>query len=137
MGRRGSSSRAAALRRAQQAKAERDAERALRERHIEIALADYFQATGSAEQIRSDARRKADGVIEAAGQAAAAPQAAAREAVRRLRELTGTNGEVAVLCGITIAAVREMLAVAEAVHEDRRETGPAPAPGPAVTGGER
>lgn len=109
MGRRGSSRRAAALRQAQQAKAERDAERALRERQIEIALADYFEAVAAAEQIRSDARRKADGLIEAAGQAAAAPQAAASKAVRRLRELTGTNGEVAVLCGMTVAAVREML----------------------------
>ena len=39
--------------------------------------------------------------------------AAARDAVRRLRDLVGGNAEVAVLCGISAAAVREMLV---AVH---------------------
>jgi hypothetical protein len=110
VGRRGSSSRAAALRRAQQAKAGRDAERVLRERQIEIALADYFEATERAAWIRAEAGRKAEAVLEAAEQAAAEPQAVAREAVRRLRELTGGNGEVAALCGISVAAVRDMLA---------------------------
>ena len=127
LGRRRSSTRVTALRRAQQAKAGRDAERALRERQIEIALADYFEAVATADEVRADARRKADGLIEAAGQAAAAPEATAREAVRRLRELTSSHGEVAVLCGITIAAVREMLTTAEVTHE-HRETGPVPAP---------
>ncbi len=112
MGRRGSS-RAAALRRAQQAKAGRDAERVLRERQIEIALADYFEAVGTAERLRADAQRRADGIVAAAEEAAAEPEAAARAAVRRLRELTGSHGEVAALCGITIAVVRDMLATAE------------------------
>ena len=110
MGRRGSSARAAALRRAQQAKAGRDAERVLRERQIEIALADWFEATARAERIVDEARRKAAAVIEAGEHAAAEPAGEAREAVRRLRELTGSNGEVAVLCGISVAAVRELLA---------------------------
>jgi hypothetical protein len=113
VGRRGSVSRAAALRRAQQAKAGRDAERVLRERQIEIALADYFEATATAERLRADARHKADGIVATAEEAAAEPEAAAREAVRRLRELTGSHGEVAALCGITVAAVRDMLTTAE------------------------
>ena len=117
MGRRGSSARAAALRRAQQAKAERDSERALRERQIEIALADYFEAAERIRRIRQNARHKADGVLAAAGQAEQVPLAIAREAIGRLRELTGSNGEVAALCGLTIAAIREMLA----------QTRPAPA----------
>ena len=60
MARRGSSARAAALRRAQQAKAARDAARLRREKDIEAALADYFEATEQAERIRAEARRKAD-----------------------------------------------------------------------------
>jgi hypothetical protein len=109
LGRRGSSARAAALRRAQQAKAGRDAERVLRERQIEIALADWFEATARAERIGDEARRKAAAVIEAGGHAAAEPAGEAREAVRRLRELTGSNTEVAALCGLSVAAVRDLL----------------------------
>jgi hypothetical protein len=108
--RRGSSARSQALRRAQQAKAGRDAERALRERQIEIALADYYEATARAERIRDEARRKADGIATDAEHAAAEPLHTARDAVRRLRELLGGNAEVAALCGITVAAVRDMLA---------------------------
>jgi hypothetical protein len=89
MARRRGSSRAAALRRAQEAKAERDAER-----------------------IRSNARHKAEATLAEAEQAAANPMAAARDAIRRLRDLVGGNAEVAALCGTTTAAVREMLAAA-------------------------
>ena len=109
MGRRGSSRRAAALRRAQQAKAARDAAAARREQQIEAALADYFEAAEQADRVRSDARRKADAVLEAAEQAAAVPLAAVRDAVRRLRELTGRTSDVASLCAITAAAVRDLL----------------------------
>ena len=129
MGRRGSVSRAAALRRAQQAKAGRDAERVLRERQIEIALADYFEATATAERLRADAQRKADGIVQGAEDAAATPEAAAREAVRRLRELTSSHGEVAALCGITAGVVRDMLAPAEPPGL------PGPAPGTASEAG--
>jgi hypothetical protein len=84
----------------------------LRERQIEIALADYFEATATAERLRADARHKAGSIVQGAEAAAAGPETAAREAVRRLRELTGSHGEVAVLCGITVSAVRDMLATA-------------------------
>jgi hypothetical protein len=93
VGRRGSSKRAAAL----------------REQQVEAALADYFEACGEAERVRVDARRKADAMLDSAEQAAAVPASAARDAARRLRELTGSNAEVAGLCGLTVAAVREML----------------------------
>jgi molecular chaperone GrpE (heat shock protein) len=112
MTRRGPSARAAALRRAQQAKAQRDAERTRRETQIEAALADYYQATAEAEQIRSATRRKADQITAEAEQAAAKPLTAACEAVRRLKNLVGGTAEVASLCGITTAAVREILAAA-------------------------
>ena len=63
MARRGSSARAAALRRAQQAKATRDAARLRREKDIEAALADYFEATERANRIHAEARRKADRLL--------------------------------------------------------------------------
>ena len=81
MARRGSSARAAALRRAQQAKADRDAARLAREKDIEAALADYFEAIGRAEQIRREARRKADRLLATAELAARAPLQAAGAAV--------------------------------------------------------
>jgi len=113
VGRRGSSSRAAALRAAQQAKAERDAERAQRERQIEAALTDFYEATARVVRIRDEARRKADGLVAAAEQACGDPATQARAAVRRLRKLTGGTTEVARLCGLNVAAVREMLAAPE------------------------
>jgi hypothetical protein len=109
MPRRGSSARAAALRRAQEAKAERDAARIQREAAIEAALADYYQATAAAEQMWSAARNKADATLAEAERATAVPIAAAHDAVRRLRDLLGGNAEVAELCGISTAAVREIL----------------------------
>jgi hypothetical protein len=110
MARRGSSARAAALRRAQQAKAARDAAQVSREKNIEAALADYFQATSQAEHIRADARQKADRFLADAEQAAQTPLQAARSALHRLRELLGNATEVASLCGITTSEVRSLLA---------------------------
>jgi hypothetical protein len=109
VGRRGSSRRAAALRRAQEAKASRDAAAAQREQQVEAVLADYFEAVAQADRLRADARRKADAVIDSAEQAAGGSLAAARDAVRRLRELTGSSTEVASLCGLTVTAVRDFL----------------------------
>jgi len=109
MARRGSSARAAALRRAQEAKAARDAARLRREKDIEAALADYFEAIGHAERIRTEARRKADRLHADAELAAKAPRHAAIAAVRRLRDLVGTVTEVASLCGISAGEVRAAL----------------------------
>jgi membrane protein involved in colicin uptake len=116
MPRRGSSARAAALRRAQEAKAERDAARMQREAAIEAALADYYQATVAAERIRSTAKNKAEAALAEAERAAAEPLAAAHDAIRRLRDLLGGNAEVAELCGISTAAVREILSAGQ--HDD-------------------
>ena len=110
MPRRGPSARAAALRRAQQAKATRDAARLRREQDIEAALADYFEATGRAEQARAEARRKADRILADAERAAETPRQAASAAIHRLRELVGTTTEVASLCGISAGEVRTILA---------------------------
>jgi hypothetical protein len=103
-------SRAEAIRRAHEAKAQRDAARKQHEADIEAALADYYQATEEGNRIRSAAQRKADATLAAAERAATAPDSATREAVRRLRNLLGGAAEVAELCGISAAAIRELLA---------------------------
>lgn len=117
-----------AIRLAKKAKSARDNERARHESLIEAALADYYEATAKADRIRAAARRKADTIIESAEQNAADSVAAARDAVRRLRELLGGNAEVAQLCGITPAKVREYLTtVSDASAKGSDDTG-APSP---------
>jgi hypothetical protein len=124
MARRGSSARAAALRRAQEAKAARDAARLSHERDIEAALADYFEAVHRAEQIHTEARHRSDRILADAERSAQAPRQAAASAARRLRELLGNTTEVASLCGITPSEVRALLAT-----ESSLDPGSAPAPG--------
>jgi hypothetical protein len=120
MTRRGTA-RSAATRQAMEAKAGWDAERARHDAQVEAALTQYYQATAQTERIREAARRKADSVTEAAQRAAAAPDAAARDAVRRLRDLLGGNAEAAALCGLTPGAVRHILATAQDEDGDRDE----------------
>jgi hypothetical protein len=109
MPRRGSA-RADAIRRAHQAKAARDAARQHREALIESALADYYHAAALAERIRDTGRRKCEELLAEAESAAVPQDAAAAQAVRRLRDLLGGVPETAQLCGVTVAAVRDMLA---------------------------
>lgn len=120
MTRRGTA-RSTAMRLALEAKAGWDAERARHDAQVQAALTDYYQATAQAERIRVTAQRKADSITRAAEQAAAAPVAKARYAVRRLRELLGGNAEVAALCGLTQSAVRDMLATSEPASGDDDE----------------
>jgi hypothetical protein len=109
MPRRGSA-RAAAVRRAHEAKAARDAARQHREALIESALADYFQGTALAERIRATARARCEEMLAEAERTAAPQDAAAAHAVRQLRDLLGGTAETAQLCGLSGAAVRELLA---------------------------
>ena len=109
MPRRGSA-RADAIRRAHEAKAARDAARQHREALIESALADYYQAAALAERIRDTARSKCDEVLAEAERTAEPQDAAVGQAVRRLHELLGGTAETAQLCGLSAAAVRELLA---------------------------
>lgn len=108
MGQRTRSGRAAALRRAREAKAERDAARLLRERQIEAVLADFYQATGRSARIRAEGRARAAKIIADADTSAAGSDAAAGRAVRELRALGQTNAEIAFLCCITVPMVRAM-----------------------------
>jgi hypothetical protein len=109
MTRRRTSTRAAAIRRAQQAKAQRDADRLAHEKEIEAALADYFEATSQAAAIHTEARRKADKILADAETATKSAETTSREAARRLRTLTGSLTEVAGLCGLSPAAARALL----------------------------
>lgn len=102
--------RSAAARRAMAAKSGWDAERARHDQQVAAALTDYYAATSRAERIRTAARRKAATITAAAERQAAPPVADARAAVRRLRDLLGGNAEVAELCGLSAAAVRDILA---------------------------
>lgn len=102
------STRRAARRRAQEAKAVRDQERARREEEIEAALTDYYEATGRVNQRMDAARRRADAALRTAEQASGGDTAAARDAIARLRALLSVP-EIAVLCGLTQRAVRDLL----------------------------
>ncbi len=108
MGQRTTATRAAALRKAREAKAAQDAERLRREAEIEQALADFYEAAGRAAQIRHAAQQRADKAIADAEQHARQVDAEAGRAVRRLRTLGQTNAQIAQLCQISVAAVRSM-----------------------------
>lgn len=114
MTRRISGTRAAALRRAQEAKARRDAERMERERRLESALADFYEHTEAAAVLRAEAQRKAERLIADAETAAAVPEGAARRAVAVLRELGESQPQIAELTGMNIAEVRACLATQDA-----------------------
>lgn len=144
MPRRGTA-RADAIRRAHQAKAARDAARQHREALVETALADYFQAAALAERTRDTARRKCDELLAQAERTAGPQDEAAAHAVRRLREVLGSVTETAQLCGLTVPAVRDILATAGPGQGGDRDGSAAPGtpgtPAPAGTlpapGGDR
>jgi hypothetical protein len=112
MTRRGRGRRADAERQARLAKAARDAAREARERAIEKALADYFEAWAQAEAVRAAARERADAALADGERAAAESMTAICTAIRTLRDLCGSNAEVAELCGIPVADIREFLVAA-------------------------
>ena len=106
-----------AVRRAREARAAREEALAIREAQVEAALVEFFAAKGEVERIRQQATLKADAVLAEAARVAVAPWAAACAAVRRLRDLCGSNATVAELCGLKLQDVREMLAVPRAGEE--------------------
>ncbi|WP_424534237.1 hypothetical protein ACOZ38_28500 [Sphaerisporangium viridialbum] len=108
MGQRTTSRRAAALRKAREAKAARDAERLMRERKIEAALADFFEGSGRAEHMRQEANHRAKKILDDAEREARQADAEAGDAIRALRQLDQTNAEIAELCGLSVPVVRAM-----------------------------
>ena len=94
----GASARSLALAKATEAVARRDAERIAREKAIQAALIEFFQAQGEVERIRADAER------------AAAPfDAAMRDAMCALDRLGETRAGISNLTGVPLTRVREYL----------------------------
>jgi hypothetical protein len=94
----GTSSRTQALAKAAEAVARRDAERIAREKAVQAALAEFFQAQGELERIRAQAKRAATPFDQAA-----------RAAVRGLERLGETRTGIAELTGLPAARVRDYL----------------------------
>lgn len=83
---------------AQEAVAQRDAERIRREKQVEAALADFYQAQSEVER------------IHAAAEVAAAPfEATIRESVRSLDRLGETRPGIAGLTGLPLSRVRDYI----------------------------
>jgi hypothetical protein len=93
--------RAAALRRAREAKQARDVERLARERAVESALADYYIAAGAVDRTRERAMQKAEEIIRQAETAAQDSLAEAEDALRRLRELGETRSWIKEVTGVS------------------------------------
>lgn len=106
------SARAAAVRRAQEAKQERDARRLAREREVELALADFFEQSTRAAQQRAQAMERAARLIADADAAAAEPDGLAAAAVARLDALGETRAMIAELTGLNPAVIRDVVAAA-------------------------
>ena len=95
----GTSARAQALAKAADAVARRDAERIAREKAVQEALAEFFQAQGEVERIHA-----------AAAMTAAPFDAMMREALRALERLGETRTGIGDLTGVPVARVRDYLA---------------------------
>lgn len=119
------SARAAALRKARDVRAEREADRARAEARIDAALADFFEASAQAEKIEGDAVEKAAQLMRAAETEAGAVKRSAAAAIRVLRDLDQTNAQISAMTGLSVGAVRMMAA------EFSPAPGPTGDPGPA------
>ena len=98
--------RAAAERRARDFRAQREAERKRHEAQVDAALADFFEGSARADQIRRDAAQRAAVVIERAEVEAAEFSDGACRAIRRLRDLGQTNAEISDATGLSVGTVR-------------------------------
>ena len=103
----GVSARSRALAKATEAVARRDAERIAREKAVQAALIEFFQAQGEIERIRTEAEK------------AAAPFGAEmRDAVRALDRLGETRAGITALTGVAPTRVREYLTDKTAADTD-------------------
>ena len=93
-------------------RAEREAARARQDDLIEAGTAALLDALLEAQRVRERAKAVAEKAI-ADGEASAVEfERKAAEAVRALRGLNVTNAEIAELCGLSVGAVRGMMAQA-------------------------
>lgn len=107
----GASARSLALAKATEAVARRDAERIAREKVVQTALIEFFQAQGEVERIRTEAEK------------AAAPfDAVMRDAVRALDRLGETRAGITALTGVPPTRVRECLTDAAPPAADAAKT---------------
>jgi hypothetical protein len=102
--------RAAAERRARDFRAQREAERRRHEAQVDAALADFFEGSARADQIKRDAAQRAAVVVERAEVEAAEFSDDACRAIRRLRDLGQTNAEISDATGLSVGAVRAAVA---------------------------
>ena len=107
-------SRSAAVKAAQAAKAQRDAERLEHERKVEAALADFYEGMAKATALREQAQVRAARLIAEAEVSAVEPERAAKEALRTLASLGESRDQIAELTGLAIADVRAALSMASA-----------------------
>jgi hypothetical protein len=103
----------AAIRKAQRAKQERDAKRLRRERQVETALAEYFEHTARFEAIEEATTVKVSELVAAANVALERERTGAAVAVQAMLDLGETRTAVTELTGLTLAAIRGLLAVAD------------------------
>ena len=104
-----STARANALRRARQARAEREAERLARESRIESALTDFFEHQDCARRVREVGARRAEAIMSECEEKASTHVTEARAALRTLRTLVGSHADIAQLTGLRVNDVRAML----------------------------
>lgn len=110
MARRATGSRAEAVRRAKELRAAREAERARLDDLIETETAALLDAMLEAQRVRERAKTVAEKAL-ADGEASAVEfERKAASSVRALRGLDLTNAEITELCGLSVGAVRGMLA---------------------------
>jgi len=107
-------SRSAAVKAAQAAKAQRDAERLEHERKVEAALADFYEGMAKATALREQAQVRAARLIAEAEVSAVEPERAAKEALLTLAGLGESRDQIAELTGLAIADVRAALSTASA-----------------------
>ena len=110
MARRATGSRAEAVRRAKELRAAREAERARLDDLIEAETTALLDALLEAQRVRERAKAVAEKAIADGEVSAAEFEQQAASSVRALRGLDLTNGQIADLCGLSVGAVRGMMA---------------------------
>lgn len=116
----------AAIRKAQQAKQERDAKRLRRERQVEAALAEYFEHVAVIDAIDTATAAKVAELRATAATEVGQEQVAAAVALWAMLDLGETRTTVAELTGLTLTGVRDLLTAADPPAGDE-----APPPGTA------